>query len=229
MVTELFVPERKIVVPKPPSYLALDMAFGIGAGATLFDKSRYRSHGSILGASWAAGLHGYCLDFNPATPSYVSIPADYDQLDFTSEKFSIIARLLIDDFSAHSSLYSKGRYNQHGHEIYIRTNGDVAFRTFQTGASQVSSCGAGTISSDTYTTLGLSRDGEDVYLYKNGVDATAAHGTHIDPLSTSYDFNIGAQWDKAGQPFRGKIEFFKVFRNIALPASALLAWHNALA
>ena len=71
MELELALPRAKIAVPKLPSYEVLNMAFGVGAGAQLFDKSRYRSHGAIITATWAAGLHGFCLNFVPGNPDHV--------------------------------------------------------------------------------------------------------------------------------------------------------------
>ena len=99
MPVEVLLPKVKVPAYKMPTYVKLAEAFGVGAGTDLFDKSRFRSHGAITGAVWAAGLHGYCLDFDPTIPSYVEIPAAHTQLDFTSEDFSLIARIYIDDLS----------------------------------------------------------------------------------------------------------------------------------
>ena len=92
MSTKILLP-REIIPPfHLRDFVKLDMAFGVGAGATLFDKSRYRSHGAIITATWAAGVHGYCLDFVLATPDFVTIPAAHTQLDFTAQAFSIVLR-----------------------------------------------------------------------------------------------------------------------------------------
>lgn len=229
MVTNLLVPERKIVVPKPPSYLKLDMAFAIGSGAKLMDKSRYRSHGTISGAAWAAGLHGYCLDFDPTIPSYVEIPAAYTQLDFTSEDFSIIARSYIDSLAASREIICRGLWDTDGYEVYVHTGGSVNFTTFQAGEYQLTQSLAGAITAGTWRTIGISRDGESAIIYVDGVDVNSVVGTHTNPTTSARSARIGIQDNETNNPFDGKIEFLRVFGGIALPASAHLAWHNALA
>ncbi len=229
MVTKLFVPERRIVVPKPPSYLKLDMAFAIGAGAKLMDKSRYRSHGDITGAAWATGLHGKALDFIAATPSYVEIPASHTQLNFTSEKLSIIARVYLDDLSEDKTIFMRGDFNDTGYWFYVKANGSLILRTFQSGTGQLSSSVAGSVTTGAWYTLGVSRDGESAIPYIKGVDAHSAVGTHIDPVTSSLPAQIGIFYNKINYPIDGKIEFFRVFGGMALSASEHLAYHNALA
>lgn len=229
MVTKLFVPERRIVVPKPPSYLKLDMAFAIGAGAKLMDKSRYRSHGTISGATWADGAHGRCLDFNPATPSYVEIPAAYTQLDFTSQKFSIIARIKVDALPAYQNILVRGVGNVDGYEWWILSNGRLDFRTNQLSASQLTYSNAGDITIGSWYTIGMSRDGANVKQYVNGVGTIGGAGTHIDPATCARSVHIGIANDGATAPFDGKIEFLRAFGGKALSESEHKAWHNALA
>jgi len=229
MVTNLLVPDRRIVVPKPPSYLKLDMAFAIGAGAKLMDKSRYRSHGTISGADWADGAHGRCLDFNPATPSYVEIPAAYTQLDFTSEDFSIIARIKV-DLTASRAIFARGVDRTDGWLWRVLSTGQMDFFTSQSGPRQRSYSHTGDIATDTWATVGLTREGTSVKLYGDGVALTMDFSdTHLDPATCARTAKIGIRNDLATNPFDGKIEFLRIFGGIALPATAHLAYHNALA
>ncbi len=229
MVTELFVPERKIVVPKPPSYLKLDMAFAIGAGAKLMDKSRYRSHGTISGADWATGAHGKCLDFVSTVPDYVEIPAAFTQLDFTTQKFTFIFRFKVDDLTVARTLFDRMIWNKEGYFFLVDTDGRFRFFSLTAGEYRESSTAAGAILTDTWYTGGLSRDGASVIPYKNGVDVHHTVGTHIDPVTSTQPAVIGARSYDYSYPFDGKIEFLRIFGGIALPASAHLAYHNALA
>ena len=224
-----FIPEVRVPAPKPPSYRALDMAFGVGAGAVLGDKSRYRSHGAITGASWAAGLHGYCLDFNPALPSYVEIPAAHTQLNFTAEDFSLTARIYIDSMPVAPQIFGRGKTNKDGYELFVYTDGRIVFYTDQAAANQQTLSAVGDIVVATWYTLGVSRAGASVRLYRNGVDVTATPGVHINPLTCARTAKIGIYDDLSGAPLDGKIEFLRIFRGIALAASEHLAWHNALA
>ncbi len=229
MVTKLLVPERRIVVPKPPSYLNLDMAFAIGAGTQLMDKSRYRSHATISGADWADGAHGRCLDFVAASKDYVEIPAAYDQLDFTSEDFSIIIRYNVDTLAIHRELFMRASYNSNGYRLVSYNDGSIRFQTYQVAAIQESSTAVGQITTGSWVTVGISRSGAAVTILKNGVDITDTSGSHINPVSSPRSAKIGIFDDKTSQPFDGKIEFLRIFGGIALSASAHLAYHNALA
>lgn len=228
MVSRLWTPPRDLIVPKLPSYVALDMAFGVGSGTTLFDKSRYRSHGTISGASWATGVHGYALDFNPNTPDYVEIPASHTQLDFTSEDFSVIARINIDDLSANRWVFVRGQTAFTGWLFFVRSTGTIEFRTTQTGAWQTTVSTAGDITTGSNFTIGFSRSEASAKVYKNGVDVSSVLGVHINPATCSDAAKVGIHNDKVSYPYDGKIEFMRVLGGIALTASEHLAYHNAL-
>ena len=229
MVTDLLLPKKGIETLELPSYVKLDMAFGLGTGTTLFDKSRYRSHGTISGANWATGAHGYALDFIGATPSYVEIPATHTQLNFTSEDFSIIIRARFDSVAAEQYLFSRGEVNTDGWGIDYFAWAGVALRTFQSGASQHSYSPGGELLAATWYTLGFSRDGAAVKVYINGIDKTEFGGTHINPVTCSRSVKIGIYDNKSSAPFDGKIEFLRIIGGVALSASEHLAFHNALA
>jgi len=225
---ELLLP--RVVAPARilPSYVKLDMAFGVGAGPTLYDKSRYRNHGAITSTDpfWAAGLHGYCGDFAPLT--YVEIPAAHTQLNFTSEDFSMVIRDKIDDLTIIRALFYRGVVNVDGYYMFVYDDGRFAVRTNQSGATQISSTTAASVLTNTWYTLGLSRAGASIRLYINGVDATYTAGVHINPATSTRSAKIGIDDAKTGFPLDGKIEFLRIFGGIALPASSHLAWHNAL-
>lgn len=229
MIPELALPRGKILVPKPKSYIKLDMAFGVGAGTSLFDKSRYRSHGAITTATWAAGLHGYCLDFVAANPDYVVIPAAHTQLNFTAEDFSIVMRVKADLLPGLSWLFARGRIANDGYYVVFDNTGVVNFYTIQGAANQITISNAALIVAGAWTTVGVSRAGASVRLYKNGVDDVAIAGGHIDPRTSARSAKIGVHDDLATFPLDGKIEFLRIFGGIALAASEHLAWHNALA
>lgn len=226
---ELLVPEIRVPALPMPSYVKLAMAFGVGAGTHLFDKSRYRSHGAITTATWADGLHSRCLDFDGSVPDYVLIPAAHTQLNFITEAFSIIARIRITDLTAHNIIFCRGFPNRDGYLFWINAGGHVQVYTYQFGAAQTSYTGAGEVVINTWYTVGLSRDGASIIMYKNGVAPAQTSAAHVDPLTCPRSAKIGLQDDLVSQPFYGKIEFLRIFGGIALTASEHLAWHNALA
>ncbi len=70
---QLLLPERRVVLPRPPSYIRGDWRFGEGSGTALGDRSRYRNHGTISGATWATSKAPGALTFDGVL-NYVSIP-----------------------------------------------------------------------------------------------------------------------------------------------------------
>lgn len=227
MVTKLFVPQRKIIVPRVDSHIVLDMAFDGASDSYLFDKSRYRSHGAISGAAWATGLHGKALDFDPTIPSYVEIPSAYTQLNFISEKFSIIMRVKIDDLTTYRVLFCRGEFNADGYEFFIHPSGFLYFRTYQSGVNQATRTDTGIIIGTRYT-VGFSRDSADAVIYVNGVNKNYSAGTHINPTTSIRSARIGIRDNESSYPIDGEVEFIRIFKGIALSASEHLAYHNAL-
>jgi len=228
MTTQIWRPPKALIVPKLDSYVKLDLAFGLGTGSKLFDKSKYRAHGDISGASWAAGNHGYALDFTAATPDYVSIAAAYDQLDFTTESFSIISRVYAESLPGIGQIICRGRGNVNGYYYFVRSTGQLGFATNVSGAFDETKSSAGDITTGSWFTIGLTREGTSVNLYVNGVDVTASSGTHEDPVSSSYDCTLGVYYNLTSEQLDGMIEFLRVYGGIALPAKTHLAFHNAL-
>jgi len=226
---ELLLPKFRAPVPKHPSYEVLDMAFGVGAGATLSDKSRYRSHGNIIGAVPAVCVHGLGLDFDPTVPSFVMVPGAHAQLDFTAEDFSMVVRLNADSLVGNRCIIERGQINTSGYIVGITAAGEIYFYTSQAMANQFSNSSVGDIVVGNWYTVGLSRTGVSIRIYVNGVDVTLVAAAHIDPVSTANNAYIGIRQGMLNWPFDGRIEFFRIFRGIALQTSEHLAWHNFLA
>lgn len=229
MPVELLLPGKRLPAPEPPSRIALDMAFGVGAGARLFDKSRYRSHGAGVPGAWVAGLHGYALDFDSTVPNYVEIPAAHTQLDFTTEDFSIIVRLNVEDLTVNGRVFNRGDRNADGYEWYIYNDGRTGFLTDQLFAWQITRSALGGILLFNWYTLGMSRTGNSVIIYINGLPSILDVGVHIDPAHCARSAKIGINDDLVSEMLDGRIEFLRVFGGVALQASEHLAWHNALA
>lgn len=229
MPVELLLPRVKVPVLPMPTYVKLAEAFGVGAGASLFDKSRYRSHGAITTATWAAGLHGYCLNFVAANPDYVLIPAAHTQLDFTSQDFSMIARFNNDDFTLlNRRILQRGAWNANGYTWILTAGGGHTFITYNLAAGQRTDSNFIMVN-NTWYTVGFSRSGAVVRVYINGVDQTAVPGVHINPVTCPTGAFIGADSAVGANAFDGRIEFLRIFGGIALSASEHLAWHRALA
>jgi len=219
----------KSTIYDPYAHLvAFDGSFSIGTGSVLVDGSTYNSHGAITTASWAAGLHTACLDFNSATPDYVTIPAAYDQLDFTSEAFSIVARIYVDSLTVHRTILSRHVDSASGYWFFILSTGLVYLRTSNLAGNQNTLGTVGGVLINTWYTVGMSRVGASVRVYRNGVDTTSSPGVHVDPVTNAGNAIIGVRNDLATNPFDGKIEFCRVFGGVALSATEHLRYHNNL-
>lgn len=225
----LWTPPRRLARYELPSYVKLDMAFGIGEGAKLMDKSRYRAHGTISGAAWADGLHGRCLDFDRTANDYVGIPAAYTHLDFTSEDFSLVCRVKINATFVANYIYDRGEVGVGGWQFLVEGGGTIYLYTSQAAAAQWTTSASGAISPNTRYTLGMTRAGAVVTLFRNGADVTATPQSHTDPAAADAIAYIGINAGASKTGLGGKMEFLRVFGGLALPASAHLAWHNALA
>ncbi|MCK4722488.1 MAG: hypothetical protein KAT75_04250 [Dehalococcoidia bacterium] len=229
MTQGLLLPSRRVPAPEPPERIALDLAFGAGNPAILGDKSRYNSHGIIVGAVPAIGLHGLCLDFNAAGPDRVRFPwATCTQLAFTGEDFSFVIRIRFDSLVGSPQIVSKYLWNTHGYWFRCNAGGDLSVLTFQAAANQSSSSALGSVVINTWYTLGVSRNGASIRIYQNGVDITAVAGVHINPVLTNRNFLLGCD-NAIAAGHDGLIEFFRAFTGVALATSEHLAWHNALA
>ena len=177
------------------------------SGSVAHDASRYHTHGTIVGASPTDGLIAGAYDFTPV--SYIEIPCP--QLDFTSQDFSLIARIYLDDLSSNISILSRGLFKVDGHELFIINDGRMSFRTSQLGTYQESRTAFGSITTGSWFTVGFSRNGTSVKPYINGVVDTTYPGTHTNPLTCARTCKIGTRDDKASYPFDGKIDHVIVF------------------
>ncbi len=190
MVAELLLPRGKILRPKPPSYRVLDMAFGVGAGATLFDKSRYRSHGPITLGTWVQLASGaWVLDFTGVL-DFVDVPATATQLDFTTEDFSLLFWIYMRAWANRYPI-NRGTFNANGWQMQIDGAGGVRFHTNQALANQVTNTVGGVAPLNTWVHIGITRIGAVAAILQNGVVQGIFGGGHIDPLGIVRATRIG--------------------------------------
>lgn len=201
-----------------------------GQGLKIWNRAKGGSagDGTIYGPLWVRQPGGiWALDFD-GQDDYVEIPAAYTQLNFTTQDFSIIARIYIDNLTEYCAIFWRGRSSFDGYGFYVHHLGYLYGATSQIDANQYSYSKIGSITAGTRFTVGMSRDGSSIKVFRNGIDITQTHGVHINPTTCVRTAKIGI-WDNLSSwPFDGKIEFLRVFRGIALPASTHLAWHKTL-
>jgi len=185
-------------------------------GSRAMDLSPSGAHGRLYGFGSPAKRHISGLDFIAATPSYVEIPAAFTQLDFTSENFSIIARVYLDTAAGYRTIFQRGARNVDGYRWLWHQDIGLAFLTSTFGVEPATYTNAGTLSAATWYTLGVSRNGALVTLYKNGVDFTAVQGDHTTIATSSRTAKIGSSDTVTEFPFDGKIEFLRVWKHKVL-------------
>ena len=164
-------------------------------------------------------------NFTPGTPDYLEIAAAYTQLDFTSEDFSIIARIKIDDLTSTQRIIIRGLRDNDGYELYIQATGSVRFITNQATAFQYTDSFTGQVTTTAYYTVGISRSGTSVIPFIDGVNKRDIAGTHTNPLTSTRSAKVGIADNLIDNPFDGKIQFVMAY-NRALSAGEHLDIHN---
>ena len=196
------------------------------SATVLADRSRFGTDGAITGATWVRQANGlWGLDFDSATPDYVEVTCP--QCNFTSEDFSIVARVTLDSLASEPRVFCRGYSSADGYDLFVQTNGSQVIRTSQGAVSQDSKTPAGSIAINTKYTYGLSRIGTSCKLFRDGVDITSVIGAHTDPLTCNRTTKIGVYDNKVSAPFDGQISFLRVY-NRALSAGEHLQIHNEL-
>jgi len=208
--------------------IVLDLQKYFGASTppadTWADESRFGTDGVITGATWVRQPSGlWELDFT-ATPDYVEVTCP--QCNFTSEDYSIVARIKFDNVSGFNEIFIRGLLGTDGFG-FIVVAGQLMGSTFQGGASQYSRTPTTFLSAGTDYTLGMCRTGNSIRVFVNGVDETTIVGVHTDPLTSARTAKIGVYDDKSTYPLDGQISFLRVY-NRALSAGEHLQIHNEL-
>jgi len=132
------------------------------------------------------------LNFDPANPDYLSIPAvGCTDLDFTAGAFAG-ACWVRGDALGNRNIMTHGVHNTDGWYWYIDTTGAMQLVTSQAGAFQTTVGTAGDIVVDTWRFVAFSRTGAAVTLTTNGENVTVTPGTHVNPVtSAARNFYVG--------------------------------------
>lgn len=195
-------------------------------GSRAMDLSPYQANGALTGFGDPAKRPFNGLDFNPATPSHVVIPAAHTQLNFIAEPYSIIMRVMLDSVVLPVWFYMRGLSGLEGYDFWVQAGGQLHSSTHQGGVSQHTASAPGALAAATRYTLGTSRNGASVRLFINGVDSTAAPVVHINPVTCARSAKIGIYDDLVSWPFDGRIEFLYVWGRRALSETEHKAVHE---
>ncbi len=177
---------------------------------------------TVTGATWQPNGRLFVANH------YVSIPSTASRLNFTSGDFSIVMRIKTTDLTADNWLFDRAS-GVAGYFLKIANSGRIQFQTIQAGPTeQVSQSPVGDIAINNWYTVGISRVGAAVMIYKDGVDTTQTAGTHIDPATVSQNAVVGIFSNLTLFDFIGTISDVLVYSR-SFPVEEQLDIHNRLA
>lgn len=188
---------------------------------TLYDLSRYRNHGTMLGVGepdavqLPSGL--WVWEYDGANDN-ISIP-DHASLNFTGS-FTLEAWIRPTAIGAFMRIFSKNN-GANGYEYFVANTGAIWMTTTIGGANVITQTPAASLVIDTWYHIVATREDNTGRIYRNGIDITSVFPFHIDHGIYAGAARIGIYTDGVTAPFEGRISFRKV-RNYALTAGQVL-------
>ncbi len=136
--------------------------------------------------SWAANFNG--------TNSYTTFGNNFN---FTTHNFSFSFWVKLNSFATNSAgqgpiPFYKGSYQSNGYYSQFNSAGGLSFATNQSGTYQLTSTTPGIFATGVWYHIVIVRNGSSVRIYVNGIDSTGTAGTHINPVSSGSNFQIGS-------------------------------------
>ena len=198
------------IVPFMECILDLPMYEGIGTivhdvsrpPATALDKTV-----TLTGApTWEQmALTGITiLRFDKANPDFLELAAaDSTDLDFTTSEFTTMVWAYAFDIVDNMTLFCRGLLNTDGWTVAMLADGTLTMITNQAAATQLTISLTGEFVINTWYCFGLTREGANSKIFKNGIDVTSVAATHIDPLTSARKLHIGIYDDETTAPWSG--------------------------
>jgi hypothetical protein len=198
-----------------------------GSGTTWTDLSGGGNTGTLTNGPTYSSANGGSIVFDGVN-DYATCS---NILNFTTESFTFNIFFYLTSTTTNSVgqgpiLFYKGAFNSNGYYIQLTQNNpsQAAFITNQSGVNQI------TISSlsivvGAWNNISVTRSGSSVRIYINGVDATSSAATHINPASSTDNFQLAAY--STGIFANTRIASFQAY-NRALTATEISQNFNAL-
>lgn len=202
--------ERYVLDPSLKLWLPLSHIDAPASGANIRSRDAYGVVLTPSGPYWTPD--GWYFD--GVDDQIIAQAAATTHLDFTSEDYSVTARIRYVATGATQHFCSRFQWNQVGWAAWISGGGAIQVYTFQAAANQQSST-PGLIADGHDYTVGFSRRGTSLRVYINGVDQTTTVGVHSDPLTASRNLGVGCSAYATGI-HKGLVK-------------AVAAWNRALA
>lgn len=196
------------------------------SGHTLYPQSSvlFSQPGAVAGndamATELAGdlANGLCL--------YNTVILNYTTSAFTIELWVKAAVWQCQAISTKAYIIVRGTMSLNGYELSINSNGQIHFRTNQSGSNQLTSSTVGAAPNNAWIHLVVTRSGTSVKIYVNGSLVNGTSGSHSNPATCSDYMTIGNYQGNGGSS--GNISFDEIaFYPTALTQARIQAHYNA--
>ena len=179
--------EKHVLDPSLKLWLPLAHMEGPAGAASLRSHDAYGLSLTPTGAFWTPD--GWYFD--GVDDEITGLEAVTSHLDFTTEDYSVVARIRYNDNSATQHIVSRFQWNQSGWALWLGASQQVQVYTFQAGVNQQSLTPAGTLAHGGVYTIGFSRQGASIRVYVDGVDVTVTAASHVDNVTANRKLGIG--------------------------------------
>lgn len=163
-----------------------------GSGTAWTDLSGNGNNGTLTNGPTFSSLNNGSIIFD-GTNDYINCG---NILNFTTESFSFNIFFYLTSTTTNSVgqgpiLFYKGPYQANGYYIQLSQTSPAraAFYTNQSGVIQTTLSSLSLIIGG-WNCLSVVRNGSSVKIYINGIDATSSAATHINPTSSSNNFQL---------------------------------------
>ena len=195
-----------------------------GTGTTWFDLSPSAYNATLVNGPTFSTLNGGCIVFDGVN-DYATLG---NILNYTTGSFSFSYWINASSIANSPVLFYKGAFSVSGYYHQISPDGSFALVVSQSGAYQFTNTVAGSITTNTWYNVAITRSGSSIKLYKNGVETTyATVGTISNPASSTDNFTISSYGSPSASGYlNGKIASFYGY-NKALSGAEVLQNFNS--
>ncbi len=189
------------------------------------DYTNRRNHGSVNGPVWnsTGGWDGKGdYNFQGLTENVISIPQE--DLNYTSQDFSISIWAYPHSTDTNHRVWSKGNYYTSGYELLLSASNSLTLRVYN-GTSQSTSTSSGTVPDGKWSHIVVVRHGNTASIFVNGTNVTASNQPFGDPEPFDQPFQIGRYQSSPTYTFNGTLDDFMAF-NRSLSTEQIKALYN---
>ena len=196
-----------------------------GEGSKAYDETSNNNDGTISGATWVEGKHGSSLSFDGAD-DYVGFPTDQGPISGTGS-FTLASWVKTTSDGERNIVQQRDSEDTAGEYEFEVNNGNVNYYDYSSDYG-LNFSSAGTINDGSWHYVVLVRDGDNGYIYIDGIQDGTDSATAINILS-SRDFAIGKDLRDNSDHFNGLIDDIRIYNYVRTPEQILMDYNNGFA